>query len=46
MVENFGLKEIAIIGLSAVIAYMLLGNVGLAITALVVLLKLAKKEKA
>ena len=43
--ENFGLKDLVALGLLGVIVYAIFGNVGLAVMALILLLKYSKSEK-
>lgn len=43
--ENFGLKDLVALGLLGVIVYTIFGNVGLAVMALILLLKYSKSEK-
>lgn len=46
MKKDIGLTDLVAIGILAVIVYAVFGNIGLAIMALVMLWKYARKEKA
>lgn len=46
MRNDIGLKDLVALGLMGVIIYTVFGNIGLAVMALILLLKYAKNEKA